>query len=191
MLNRTGNFFNNLVRKSIHRRLMSLIGTILAVAFLLIGILIAVVVLRNESQRMTERQEKATREIADLTADYFNETIAILDIIGSAELNFPGGTAEVIRVMLENNPAILEIIKFDSENQVVASAYINVPIISNVSDLQHTPWYTDAKGGSQHISDVRYPSYSTPYIVIAIPTQSDGVIVARVAQAEFQAIMSS
>ena len=100
---------------------MSLIGTILAVAFLLIGILIAVVVLRNESQRMTERQEKATREIADLTADYFNETIAILDIIGSAELNFPGGTAEVIRVMLENNPAILEIIKFDSENQLVAS----------------------------------------------------------------------
>lgn len=169
---------------------MSLIGTILAVALLLIGVLISVFVSRNETQRMTERQEKATREIADLTADYFNETIAVLDIIGSAELNFPGGTAEVIRVMLENNPSILEIIKFDADNQVVASAYINVPIISNVTDLQHSPWYTDAKKGITHISDVRHPSYSSPYIVIAIPTQSDGVIVARVAQAEFQEIIS-
>jgi signal transduction histidine kinase len=146
---------------------------------LLLGLGITAFVYRTEADSWRDRENEAAASAArtvDLFLANIHNNLGLLSALDPAYLRDNPRSAQVL---LDQTPALLEIVRLDPAGQVITDAYQDEPLIANLFTLPQSNWFQAAKAGRAYQGDVQYASNDQPYLILAFPASDGGVIAAR------------
>lgn len=165
---------------NLRKQLNILILGILTV--LLLGIWISTSALVNATETTTwaQRQHDAVTDAAERIEVFLDQARSTLNITGLLDDQFLRLRPNLIQGILNSNPALLEILRVNPNGEIIQSAYIDRPILSNQFTVSQAIWFETAKSGQSYLSDLQISYTGEPYMIQASPTADGGVIVARI-----------
>ncbi len=158
------------------------LGIIVVVATILVGVGIAAFVARTEQLSWQSRQREAARYAARSLNDFVDHVQSVLTTVGQLNVEYLQHDSNVLLTVLRQNSALLEVIRLDHKGQVLASAYQrDKPVLSNLFTISQSNWFLQARNGQPYAGEVQISSANEPYMILALPTEEDGVVAARLA----------
>ena len=165
--------------RSLQWKIMALVGLTYLATLVLILILVVTSIRRTEASAWLSRQTEAAHSAGDTVAGFLQrteDTLNLMSLLGRDELAVQ---PEVIRQVLQYNPALLEIVALDANGQVVASASQDRAVLANLFTIPQSQWFATAKAGRPYFGGVRISSGDEPYLIIALPAFDGGVVATR------------
>ncbi len=166
-------------RQSLRWRLLTLLGGMLLITLLVIGTAVFSFILENEQHTWQGRQEEAARYAAETVAAFIQRTQNSLILVSLLERDVLETRPQIMGDLLQQSPALLEIIRLDTEGEVFAGAYQDAPLLANLFTIPQSRWFTESKAGRLYLSSVQISSASQPYLIISVPASDGGVVAAR------------
>ncbi|MBL8155301.1 MAG: HAMP domain-containing protein, partial [Anaerolineae bacterium] len=165
---------------NLRKQLNVLILGILTV--LLVGIWISTSALVNttEATSWAQRQRDAVTDAAERIEVFLDQARSTLNITGMLDDQFLRLRPNLMQSILNSNPALLEILRVNPTGEIIQSAYIDRPILSNQFTIAQALWFENARSGQTYLSDLQVSYTGEPYVIQAVPTADGGVIVARI-----------
>lgn len=166
-------------QNSIRRYLHNSIRLILIGGVLLLGVGITFFVYQTEASSWRDREDEAAQSAAktiDLFLEVVRNNIALASQIDDAYLQ---EHPETFKSLLQQTPALLEIIHLDSNGHLLCGTYQDSPIIANLFTFPQSNWFHEARSGRAYLGDVQISANGEPYLLMAIPTSDGGVVAAR------------
>jgi GAF domain-containing protein/HAMP domain-containing protein len=175
--------------RSLRWRLLGLLAVTLTVTLVLIGAAVWRFVVRNEQVIWAERQREAAGLAARVVQDFVERHQHVLQLVSLAEREVIAGESPLLREMIEQTPALLEIVRLDENGAVLASTYADAPLLANLFTLPQSTWFLTSQAGDLYLGEILISSQSKPYLIIAVPTPDQGVAAARLnAEALWQTV---
>jgi diguanylate cyclase (GGDEF)-like protein/PAS domain S-box-containing protein len=161
-------------------RVMSSLGVLLLVSQMLLGVTAIYSVYRMEAFSWRSRQIEASENAAETVAAFLRRIEDGLEMASLPTQQTLSRQPDLFQGLLDNNKALLEIVRLDSAGQVVASADRDRPLLSNLFTLPLSQWFLQARKGESYRGSVQFSANDEPYLVLARPAVEGGVAVARV-----------
>jgi GAF domain-containing protein len=171
-------------------RLLALLGASLLIMFVIIGLSMYFLLFRLEQGIWQDRQREAARYSEKITVAFLDNIQNSLNTIASVGHDRLDAQPEVMQSMLQENPALLEVIRLDDKGQVLASAHQDVPELANLLTITQSDWFTKARSGQHYLGDVQISSNDQPYAIVALPAAGGGVAAARLSMKALWDLMS-
>lgn len=167
-------------RQNLHRRVIGAVSLIVLFMTLFVAIGVTNFVYRAEQVAWQTRQREVAHNAA-LTIDTFIQEIQnYVMLVGALDRQYLEENPRVIHRLLEQNPALLEIVRLDREGKIFAAAYRNsTPVLAHIFTVRLSTWFSQARAGQSYIGNVQLSANDEPYIILAMPAADDGVVVAR------------
>lgn len=185
-----------LMPESVHRsqsvrvRLLALLGTSLLLMFVIIGLSMYFLLFRFEQGMWHERQHEAARYSQEIMEEYLGDIQGSLNTIATWDRSDLVAGPEILRGWVQQEPALLEVIRLDDKGQVFASAYQDVAELVNLFTISQSDWFNKARSGQRYLGDVRVSSNDHPYTIVAVPAADGGVVAARLSMKVLWDLMS-
>ncbi|HJW90984.1 MAG TPA: EAL domain-containing protein [Anaerolineales bacterium] len=167
-------------RRLLRYRLIISLGALLLVSQTLLGISAIYSVNRMEAFSWRGRQFEASENAADTVAAFLGRIDDILALASLPDRATFSRQPELLQGMLEQNPALLEVVRLDSAGQVVASASRDRPLLANLFTIPQSQWFLQARQGQIYRGNVQFSANDEPYLILARPAAEGGVAAARV-----------
>jgi len=151
----------------------------LLVTLLVIGIGVFVFISRNEQRSWQGRQKEAALYAGEIVTDFIQRARDILILASILNRDYLEAEPQMLRLFLDKNPALLEVIRMDESGRVVASIYQDTPVLVNLFTIPQSSWFLAAKAGDPYLSRVQISAGNEPYLIMAIPAPDGGVVAAR------------
>lgn len=173
-------WLSGLVRQDTLRvRLMTMLGAMTLAMLLFTGIGIIALTRRVEQEAWRGRQGEAARSAAQTVAAFIQRIEDTLILISSLDRDELAAQPEVIRRLLTQNTALLEVVYLDAAGRVVAGAAQDRAVLVNLLTIPQSQWFLQARGGQHYQGNVQLSAASQPYLIVALPAAEGRVIAAR------------
>ncbi|MCB0194797.1 MAG: PAS domain S-box protein [Anaerolineae bacterium] len=160
-------------------RLLVLLGGILLATLLIIGIGVYTFILDTEQRTWRQRQDEAAHYAAEVVSSFMRRTISSLNAVGLLDAEILATQPDLLNQLLEQNSALLEIVRLDDRGQVISGAYKDAPIIANQFTIPQSVWFQKGAHGELYLGSVEISATSRPYLIISVPAPDGGVVAAR------------
>lgn len=166
-------------KQSLRRVLLSTLGVMLLFLILFVVAGIVLFTFRIEQTTWENRRLDVAENSVLVVDDFINRMQSYLELIGQVTRNELKGTPRILNIILEREPALLEIIRLDPDGQIIASADKGEPVLSNIFTIPQSTWFIRAQSGQPYYGRVEVSSLNQPYMILAIPSSDGGVVAAR------------
>ena len=159
---------------------MSLVSGALFFTLIIFSLSVFYFVNRVESAAWRGRQSEAAQNAAATVSGFIlrvQDALTVISIVSSDQLAVE---SDELIALLQENKAILEIIRMDAAGNVVADAARDKRVLANLITIPQSQWYLQAKQGQTYVGDVQLSANDTPYLIMAIPSVDKGVVAARI-----------
>ncbi len=165
--------------QSLRRRLLALLGVVLLVTLLIIGAGVSYFVFLTEQKAWQGRQGEAARNAVETVAAFIQHLEDSLTLVSLLDRDYLTAEPHVMRDLLQQNPALLEMVRLDAGGKVFASAYQDAPLLANLFTIPQSTWFRRATAGEFYLGNIQISPAGDPYLVIAVPAPDGGVVAAR------------
>ena len=172
--------FRPISPKSLGGRVISLLGLALLSTLVIFSLSVFYFVYRTENESWRGRQAEAAENAAGKVSGFFQRLVDGLTVLSIVEPDRLVIDSHEIQAMLEQNPALLEVVRTDSNGVVFASAHRDKSLLANLITIPQSQWFLQARQGKTYIGNIQLSTNNLPYMVISIPTPQGGVVAARV-----------
>lgn len=159
-------------------RLLVLLSCILLLTLLVIGASVFYFISLNEQQVWQNRQTEAAHYSGQVVSAFMQRMKDTLTLVAGLRPTDLTNNPQVLADLLQQNSALLELIRLDANGRVLASAHQDVSILGNLFTVSQSNWFIQASQGEFYLGDVQISPTSEPYLIMAIPTRFDGGVVA-------------
>ncbi|MCB0163733.1 MAG: cache domain-containing protein, partial [Anaerolineae bacterium] len=166
-------------RHSLRWRLLTLLGAILLMTLLVIGVGVYYFILTTEQRTWRQRQDEAARSAAEVVSTFMERTVSSLNAASLLDADLLADQPHLLKQLLAQNPALLEIVRLDQRGQVISGAYQDAPIIANQFTIPQSVWFSESHKGRLYLGSVQISATSQPYLIMAEPAPGNEVVAAR------------
>ena len=159
---------------------MSLLGVALLSTLIIFSLSVFYFVSRTESAAWRGRQSEAARNAAGTVGGFIQRVRDALSVVGTVEPDHLVSDQKELDTLIQQNKALLEIIRLDSSGDILASAHMDKSVMANLITIPQSQWFLQAKNGKTFIGDVQLSANNAPYLIMSVPTPDGGVVAARV-----------
>ncbi|GIK43566.1 MAG: PAS domain-containing protein [Chloroflexi bacterium] len=164
---------------SLRWRLTSFLGLVLLVTFLVIGAGVVTFVHNTEVAAWRGRQSEAARNAANTVGAFIRraaDTLSLIGLLGRDELT---SKPQLLGQVLEQNPALQEVVYLDAQGRVLASGSQDQPLLANLFTIPQSQWFLTAKQGQNYYGSLQTSADDAPYLMLALPAPDGAVVAAR------------
>ncbi len=166
-------------QQSLRRRLLALLAAVLLATLLIIGAGVSYFVFLTEREAWQGRQEEAARNAVQTVVTFIQRIEDSLTLVGLLDRDYLAAEPQVMRDLLQRNPALLEMVRLDASGKVFANAYQDTPLLANLFTIPQSTWFLQATAGEIYLGNIQISPAGDPYLVIAVPAPDGGVVAAR------------
>ena len=177
--------------RSLRWRLTALLGMTLLVTLITISASVLHFIDQNEQRTWENRQWEAARHAADTVSTLVHNTQQTLLLASLSERVSSETETNVLDNLLQHSPALLELIRLDSDGRVFDSAFVDAPLLANLFTVPQSRWFTESQSGRPYLGSVEISAQSDPYLIVALPAPDDGVVAARLQMTMLWELMSA
>lgn len=167
-------------RRSLGGKLMSLLGSAMLSSMILFALSVFYFTYRTESEAWRGRQSEAARNAAGIVSGFIQRVKDSLTVVGIVEQDQHVADSNELQSLLDQNPALLEVIRTDSTGAVLANVNRDNSVLSSLITIPQSQWFLEARAGRAYIGNVQFSADNEPYLVMAVPSGTGGVVAARV-----------
>ena len=160
-------------------RLIALLGGALAIMLLVIGASVFLFISASEQRAWQGRQGEAARYAGERVATFIQLVQDSLHLAGLVQRDTLEEKPEIMDKVLQQVPALLEVIRLDERGHAIASASRDVAVLSNLFTIPQSTWFLEAKAGKPYLGGVEISTAKKPYLVLAVPAPDGGVVAGR------------
>jgi signal transduction histidine kinase/CheY-like chemotaxis protein len=80
---------------------------------------------------------------------------------------------------MENNPALLEVVRVGGDGEVLANAHRDASLLADLFTIRQSSWFQQAMAGAPFTSNLEISALNEPYLIMAIPAARGGIVAAR------------
>lgn len=167
-------------RQNLYRRVMSAVSLIMLFMTLFVAIGVTNFVYRAEQAAWQTRRIEAGRSAA-LTIDTFiHEIQNYVMLVGTLDRQYLEDNPRIMHRLLEQNQALLELMRLDREGNIFAVAHRNnAPVLAHIFTIRLSSWFSQARAGQAYIGNLQLSATDEPYIIVAMPAADGGVVAGR------------
>jgi diguanylate cyclase (GGDEF)-like protein/PAS domain S-box-containing protein len=165
---------------SLGGKVMSILAFALLASMFIFALSVFYFVNRTESEAWRGRQSEAARNAAGTMSNFIQRVEDSLIILGIVEPDHHAEDSGELRSLLDQNPALLEVVRTDATGVVIAKASRNSSVLANLITIPQSQWFLQARAGQTYIGNVQLSASNEPYLIMAVPSSEDGVVAARV-----------
>ena len=166
-------------QQSLRRRLLALLAAVLLATLLIIGAGVYYFVFLTEREAWQGRQEEAARNAVQTVVTFIQRIEDSLTLVSLLDRDYLAAEPQVMRDLLQQNPALLEMVRLDASGKVFASAYQDTPLLANLFTIPQSTWFLQATASEYYLGDIQISPAGDPYLVVAVPAPDGGVVAAR------------
>src|SRR5258705_6486851 len=166
-------------RISLKQQLLTLLGAVLLIVLLTIAISVFYFVYQTEQTAWEGRQSEASRNAGETVSAFVQRAFDTMTVFSLLGVGYVDTNQQVSNDMLQQNPALREMIRLDKTGHVFESASRGTQILANLFTIPQSNWFAAASKGKRYITDVQVNSRDELYLIIAIPAPDGGVVAAR------------
>lgn len=159
---------------------MSLLGMTLISTLVLFSLSVFYFVNRTESEAWRGRQREAAQSAAGTVSGFIQRVRDALVIVSIVEPDHLVSDSDEINALLQENTALLEIVRVDSSGHIFASAFQDRSVLASLITIPQSQWFLQARQGKTYIGDVQLSANNVPYLIMAVPSADNGVVAARI-----------
>ena len=167
-------------RRSLGGRVMSILGIALLSSLILFALSVFYFVNRTEGDAWRGRQSEAARNASGTVSNFIHRVQDALVVLSTVEPDHHVADDDELESLIDQNPALLEVVRIDSAGEVIASAHSDNSVLANLITIPQSQWYLQAHSGQTYIGNVQLSARNEPYIIMAVPSLENGVVAARV-----------
>jgi signal transduction histidine kinase/CheY-like chemotaxis protein len=164
---------------SLRRQLLDLMGLLLLLSLVVVGVAVYTFIASAEERSWQGRHVEAANNATATVQAFLLRIEDTLTVVGSLEIDILTGSPRTLETILEENPALLEIIRLDETGAILASASRDTPVLANLFSIPQSNWFQYARTGQRYLGNLQLSSANEPYIIVAMPSRSGGVVGAR------------
>lgn len=172
--------FRFLPRHSLGGKVMSILGLALLSSMILFALSVFYFTYRTESEAWLGRQSEAARSAASTVSGFIRRVEDSLTILSIVDPVHHFTDPNELRALLDQNPALLEIVRTDSIGTVIADVHRDNSVLANLITIPQSQWFLQGRSGQTYIGNVQLSANNEPYIIMAVPDRDGGVVAARV-----------
>jgi PAS domain S-box-containing protein len=172
--------FRFLSRHSLGGKVMSILGLALLSSMILFALSVFYFTYCTESEAWLGRQSEAARSAASTVSAFIQRVEDSLTILSIADPVHHLTDPNQLRALLDQNPALLEIVRTDSRGTVIADVHRDNSVLANLITIPQSQWFLRARAGQTYIGNVQLSANNEPYIIMSVPDRDGGVVAARV-----------
>ncbi|MCC8999681.1 MAG: HAMP domain-containing protein, partial [Candidatus Contendobacter sp.] len=180
------------LRSSLRWRLLAVFSAAL-LTLLLSGLAAVGYLVRHTEQAGWQgRQQEAAQRAAQTVGEFLAREQAMLRVLalfGQDEM--VPEHASKLEELQSQNPALLEIVYLNAAGQVLAHAPRQNAVLANLFTIPQSTWFVQARQGRGYVGDVQFSASEEAYLILALPTASDGVIAARLDMKVLREVVTS
>ncbi len=165
---------------SLYSRILAIISVIFVLMATIFAAGILLFVNKHENIFWHERQTEAAHNAANQIAGYIEKNENILYWLSQFGLDEMLDNPSSIQTFLLANPAFLEIAFLDTNGNTLVSGAQNEPILANQFTVRQSQWFRAARSGKKTYSRVQTSPKGESYLIFAMPSQHNGVLVAQI-----------
>jgi len=156
-----------------------LLGAVLLVTLLIIGAGVSYFVFLTEQEAWQGRQGEAARYAVETVEAFIQNLEDSLTMVSLLDRDYLTAEPQVIHNLLQQNPALLEMVRLDASGKVLASAYQDTPLLANLFTIPQSTWFLQATAGEPYLGNIQISPAGDPYLIIAVPAPDGGAVAAR------------
>jgi hypothetical protein len=134
----------------------------LLITLVIIGASVYYFILENEHRSWQGRQGEAARFAAETVAAFIQRTQDKLVTVSLLNPEILTADPVLLKNILDESPALLEIIRLNDGGEVLASANQDGPLLANLFTIPQSRWFAESKAGRLFLSNVQI--YRLPLI---------------------------
>ncbi len=123
---------------------------------------------------------EAAQNAAGTVSGFIQRVKDALLVVSIVEPDFLVSDADELNALLQENTALLEIVRIDPSGHIFASASRGKSVLANLITIPQSQWFLQARQGQTFIGDVQLSANNEPYLIMAVPSLDRGVVAARV-----------
>lgn len=167
-------------RSPLRRRLMTAIGVVVLFTQLLTLSGVVFFTYRSEQSQWRARQSEVARSAAFQVEAFLGQLHATLDQVSAFGLDELAGNQELAESVMNNNPALIEMLFLDENGKVKFVASRGPAVLADYLTFPVSNWYQNARAGRVYISSLFISSDNRPYVILSQPTAQQGVAAALI-----------
>ena len=176
--------------QSVRVRLLALLAVSQLIMFVIIGLSIFFLLFRFERNAWQDRQQEAARYSKNIMEQFLTNVQNSLSTIAFLDREQLEAYPDILKSLLQQDPALLEAIRLDDKGQVLASTYLDAPQLANRFAVAQSDWFVTARNGQRYLGAAQISSENQPYTIIALPAAGGGVVAARLSMNVLWSLMS-
>jgi len=165
-------------RHSLRRELLGLLARVLLVTLVGISAGVYFFTSRTERQSWRTRQQESARYAVSTLTGFVERSRDALVLIGLLEDDV-ARKPDVLRRIMENNPALLEVVRVGGDGEVLANAHRDASLLADLFTIRQSSWFQQAMAGAPFTSNLEISALNEPYLIMAIPAARGGIVAAR------------
>ncbi len=165
--------------QSLRWRLLALVTAVLLVTIFTIGAGVTYFAFLTEQEAWQGRQVEATRNAVETVAVFLQHIEEALRLVGTVDSGRLIAEDSFIHALLQQNSALLEVVRLDAGGNVILGAAEDAPLLANLFTIPQSPWFRQASAGNLYLGDIQISPRGEPYLIIAIPASDGGVVAGR------------
>ncbi len=154
---------------SVRKSLPIIIGVGLLVPFVLISVAVYTFIYRTEEQSWHDRQAEAAAFASTTVAHFVEDALVPLDTLGLIQRTYLELRPEFADDLLQQNDALLELLRLDQRGQVYVSAYRDEATLAQQLTMRQSTWFARALAGERYISEVQLTGDNALYLIVSAP----------------------
>ena len=155
------------------------LALIFLVVLTAVGIGISFFVTNAEKSAWHDRQLEATYGAARTLDAFLRHHTQVLENLGLLEGAYLADHLALLAALIEQNPALQEIIVVDSQGALLADAHSDSLMLA-ATIIPDETWFLRARQGEVYFSNVKLVPNGDPYLILATPAPTDNIVAARV-----------
>lgn len=166
-------------RPSLRRDVMRGLAGIDVVLVALLAFGIAFFVYRTEQASWASRLGEAATGAARTVDRFTRQVQDHLALMGELDSSYLRARPEVLDGLLDQVPALLEVIRVDDQGRFLVGSYQDVPVMANLFTIPQSTWFVQTRLDQPYVGAVQLSAEKEPYLIMALPTPDGGAIAAR------------
>ena len=180
-----------LFRRNLRWKIFIAITMVILLSMVVIGTIAFRYSSSIDAQNWKVRQEEITRHTVSLMDTHFTNLYQYLDQISSLPMQQKIIEPAYLLSILENSPYFYEIVLLKPSGEILTTAWLDSPMLTNSFTINQSNWFLEAKSGRRYTSDLQIDNKGQAYIIISQPTDGNEILVVRMQASFFQTIINS
>ncbi|MBC7251531.1 MAG: PAS domain S-box protein [Anaerolineae bacterium] len=165
--------------RSLRSRLLGWLGGLFLVSLLVLASVVYYSVFRVEQNSWRGRQTEATRHAVETVSDFVQHLADVLATVSLMSLDNLDTAPQVMTTVLQQHPALQEMVLLNAEGKVLVSAYQGAPLLANLFTIPQSTWFRRARAGELYLGNIEMSPAGDPYLIMAMPGPEGMVVAAR------------